>query len=187
MTDKFYHVRPATMQEAHSRPYYSSKLKFLQECHKPVSKDQVIDDPRRQGLWLPFINQLMMLMKVPNFRCQVDLNCDDDKSDFVRSQFFKKFQPIRYTKVCVFPRKIWFETIFFNRVFRTIMDVGIFSLIGFKTNTIQQRLSKLLTLLSTIHIQSRLNQKKILMNGLIMNMMMKNIHHVRFGWQNGNL
>ena len=61
--------------------------------------DHVYMHKRRQALWLPVVHQLMLLMNVPDFRKQIDFECNDTESHFINSQFFQKFQQIKFTKV----------------------------------------------------------------------------------------
>ena len=93
-------MRPPTIQQGLHQSQAESNLKIFDERYKPQLKDMVESDPKKQALWLPLINQLMMLMNVPNFRNQMDLKCEDKNSSFAKSQLLNKFQAIKFTKVC---------------------------------------------------------------------------------------
>ena len=80
---KIYQKRFATLEEHVGRQESNTGLLFAETSAKRSSLAPVFSAPRRQGLWLPFIHQLMLLMTVPEFY----------------NQIFNYFQPIRYTKV----------------------------------------------------------------------------------------
>ena len=101
LQDKVYQVLQHTIQQEIDQLHSNACLKIFDADYKPDLKDRVDLDPKRQALWLPLIYQLMMQMNVPSFRKQMDLQCNDMESSFVKSRFFSKFQCIKYTKVCV--------------------------------------------------------------------------------------
>ena len=117
--------RFATLGEHIDRRQSGTDLLFLDLSVDRRPKIPIISAPRRQALWLPFIHQMMLLMTVPEFFNQMDFQCNDDKSQFHKSQILNQFQPIRYTKAWFkFHSYVEYFCIFRHSYFKKMMGIG---------------------------------------------------------------